>query len=215
LMKLQSIFVYTHDSIGLGEDGPTHQPVEQLTALRATPNLQTWRPCDTVESAVAWKAAIERHDGPCALVFSRQGLPHQARTTEQVASIQRGAYVLLDCDGQPEAILIATGSEVGLAVSAAAQLAEAGRKVRVVSMPCAEAFDAQDAQYRESVLPSDVLARVAVEAGHMDYWYKYVGLDGRIVGMTTFGESAPGGALFEHFGFTVDNVVAAVQDALG
>ncbi len=214
LMKLQSIFVYTHDSIGLGEDGPTHQPVEQLTALRATPNLQTWRPCDTVESAVAWKAAIERRDGPSALIFSRQALPHQLRSAEQVANVQRGAYILMDCDGAAEAILIATGSEVGLAVTAAEQLGAAGRKVRVVSMPCAEAFDAQDATYRESVLPSDVLARVAVEAGHQDYWYKYVGLDGRIVGMTTFGESAPASALYEHFGFTVDNVVAAVEDTL-
>ncbi len=214
LMKQRTIFVYTHDSIGLGEDGPTHQPVEQLTALRSTPNLTTWRPCDAVESAVAWKAAIERVDGPSALIFSRQNLPHQARSEAQVADIARGGYVLQDCDGQPDAILIATGSEVQLAVDAAAQLASAGRAVRVVSMPCAELFCAQDAAYREAVLPSDVLARVAVEASHADYWYKFVGLDGRVVGMTTFGESAPAGDLFAYFGFTVDNVVAAVEEVV-
>ncbi|MBN7799008.1 transketolase [Parahaliea mediterranea] len=214
LMKQRSLFVYTHDSIGLGEDGPTHQPVEQLTALRATPNLHTWRPCDTVESAVAWKAAIERSDGPAALVFSRQGLPHQQRDEAQVAAIARGGYILRDCEGQPDAILIATGSEVGLAMDAAGQLAQNGRAVRVVSMPSAEVFCAQDAAYRESVLPSDVLARVAVEAGHVDYWHKFVGLDGRVVGMSTFGESAPAGDLMKEFGFTVDNVVAAVEDVL-
>lgn len=212
LMQQRAIFVYTHDSIGLGEDGPTHQPVEQLTALRSTPNLHTWRPCDAVESAVAWKAAIARNDGPSALVFSRQGLPHQERSAQQLADAERGAYVLRDCEGQPDAILIATGSEVALAMDAAAALGE--HKVRVVSMPCAELFDAQDAAYRESVLPSDCLARVAVEAAHRDYWYKYVGLDGRIVAMNSFGESAPAPALFETFGFTVDNVVAAVQDVL-
>lgn len=212
LMQQRAIFVYTHDSIGLGEDGPTHQPVEQLTALRSTPNLHTWRPCDAVESAVAWKAAIARNDGPSALVFSRQGLPHQERSAQQLADAERGAYVLRDCEGQPDAILIATGSEVALAMDAAAALGE--HKVRVVSMPCAELFDAQDAAYRESVLPSDCLARVAVEAAHRDYWYKYVGLDGRIVAMNSFGESAPATALFETFGFTVDNVVAAVQDVL-
>ncbi|MDX1734867.1 MAG: transketolase, partial [Halioglobus sp.] len=214
LMKQQSIFVFTHDSIGLGEDGPTHQAVEQLVALRATPNMHTWRPCDTVESAVAWKCAIERRDGPAALIFSRQGLPHQDRDDGQVASIERGAYVLRDCEGAPEAILIATGSEVALAVAAAQQLQEKGRRVRVVSMPCAEVFEAQDAAYREAVLPSDVLARVAVEALHADFWYKYVGLDGRIVGMTSFGESAPGPELMRHFGFTEDNVVAVVEDIL-
>ena len=214
LMKQQSIFVFTHDSIGLGEDGPTHQPVEQLTALRATPNLQTWRPCDAVESAVAWKAAIERHDGPSALVFSRQGLPHQSRDSQQLAAVARGAYVLSDCSGTPDAILIATGSEVHLAMEAAGQLAAKGKQVRVVSMPCAELYEQQDAAYRESVLPSDVLARVAVEALHADYWYKYVGLDGRVVGMTSFGESAPAGDLMRHFGFTVDNVVAVVEDIL-
>ena len=214
LMRQQSIFVWTHDSIGLGEDGPTHQPVEQLTALRVTPNMQTWRPCDTVESAVAWKAAVERRDGPSSLVFSRQGLPHQLRDEEQVAAIARGAYVLADCDVPPEAILIATGSEVQLAVEAAGRLREAGRQVRVVSMPCAEVFEQQDAAYREAVLPSDVLARVAVEAAHADYWYKYVGLDGRVVGMTSFGESAPAGELMQQFGFTVDNVVAVVEELL-
>jgi transketolase len=214
LMKQQSIFVWTHDSIGLGEDGPTHQPVEQLTALRVTPNMHTWRPCDAVESAVAWKAAIERRDGPASLVFSRQTLPHQQRDDGQLAAIASGAYVLADCEGKPEAILIATGSEVQLAMDAAARLAEAGRQVRVVSMPCAEVFEQQDAAYRESVLPSDVLARVAVEAAHADYWYKYVGLDGRVVGMSSFGESAPAKELMNYFGFTVDNVVAVVEELL-
>ena len=214
LMKVQSIFVFTHDSIGLGEDGPTHQPVEQLTALRSTPNMQTWRPCDTVESAVSWKAAIERRDGPSSLIFSRQGLPHQARSDQQLVDIARGAYVLRDCEGSPDAILIATGSEVQLAMAAAEELAGKGKQVRVVSMPCAELFEQQDAQYRETVLPSDVLARVAVEALHADYWYKYVGLDGRVVGMTTFGESAPAADLMQHFGFTIENVVATVEDVL-
>ena len=214
LMKQQSIFVYTHDSIGLGEDGPTHQPVEQLTALRSTPNMRTWRPCDAVESAVCWKAAIQRHDGPSALIFSRQALPHQQRDAQQVADIARGAYILSDCAGAPDAILIATGSEVQLAMAAAQQLSAAGKNVRVVSMPCTEAFDQQDASYRESVLPSDVLARVAIEALHADFWYKYVGLDGRVVGMTTFGESAPAADLMQHFGFTVENVVAVVEDVL-
>lgn len=214
LMKLQSIFVFTHDSIGLGEDGPTHQPVEQVTALRITPNMQTWRPCDAVESAVAWKSAIERSDGPSSLIFSRQGLPHQQRDAGQVGDIARGAYVLKACVGAPDAILIATGSEVHLAMEAAQRLTDAGKQVQVVSMPCAELFEQQDAAYREAVLPSDVLARVAVEALHADYWYKYVGLDGRVVGMTTFGESAPAGDLMVHFGFTVDNVVAVVEEVL-
>tara|TARA_R110000868_G_scaffold411493_2_gene704634 strand:- start:50083 stop:52110 length:2028 start_codon:yes stop_codon:yes gene_type:complete len=216
LMKLRSIFVYTHDSIGLGEDGPTHQPVEQLTALRATPNLDTWRPCDAVESAVSWKAALERRDGPAALVFSRQNLEHQTRTDEQVANIAKGGYILSDCDGEPDAILIATGSEVGLVMAAKAALAskEAGKNIRVVSMPSTSVFDRQDAAYRESVLPSNVLARVAVEALHRDFWYKYVGLDGRIVGMDTFGESAPAADLMKHFGFTVENVVEAINDCI-
>tara|TARA_R110002110_G_scaffold205066_7_gene416948 strand:- start:73425 stop:75377 length:1953 start_codon:yes stop_codon:yes gene_type:complete len=214
LMKQQSIFVFTHDSIGLGEDGPTHQPVEQLTMLRITPNMQTWRPCDAVESAVAWKSAIERRNGPSSLVFSRQGLPHQSRDEQQLANVARGGYVLKDCGAAPDAILIATGSEVQLAMAAAEQLAAKGKHIRVVSMPCTELFEAQDAAYREAVLPSDVLARVAVEALHADYWYKYVGLDGRVVGMTTFGESAPAGDLMHHFGFTVDNVVSVVEDIL-
>jgi transketolase len=214
LMGQQSIFVYTHDSIGLGEDGPTHQPVEQLTALRATPNLHTWRPCDAVESAVCWKSAIERRDGPSALVFSRQGLAPMPRDKAQVAGIAKGAYILKDCDGEPELIFIATGSEVELAVNAAEHLTKSGSKIRVVSMPCAEIFSAQDATYKQSVLPIEVGARVAIEAGHEDYWYKFVGLDGRIVGMSTFGESAPIEDLMEHFGFTVDNVVATAEELL-
>ena len=214
LMKQQSIFVYTHDSIGLGEDGPTHQPVEQLSALRSTPNLHTWRPCDTVESAVSWKSAIERRDGPAALVFSRQGLAPMPRSTEQVAAIARGGYILKDRDA-PQAILIATGSEVELAVKASEQLADKGVMVRVVSMPCAEIFSAQDAAYRDSVLTPSIRARVAVEALHADYWYKFVGLDGRVVGMTSFGESAPGDALMKEFGFTVENVISNVMEAMG
>jgi len=214
LMKQQSIFVFTHDSIGLGEDGPTHQPVEQLTSLRATPNMHTWRPCDAVESAVAWKSAIERRDGPTSLVFSRQNLPHQPRDSDQLAAVARGAYILRDSQGAPDVILIATGSEVALAMAAAEQLASRGKQARVVSMPCAEVFEQQDAAYREAVLPSDILARVAVEALHADYWYKYVGLDGRVVGMTTFGESAPAGELMKYFGFTVENVVAVVEEVL-
>lgn len=214
LMKQQSIFVFTHDSIGLGEDGPTHQPVEQLTSLRATPNMHTWRPCDAVESAVAWKSAIERRDGPSSLVFSRQNLPHQSRDADQLAAVARGAYILRDCQGTPDVILIATGSEVALAMGAAEELAARGKQARVVSMPCAEVFEQQDAAYREAVLPSDILARVAVEALHADYWYKYVGLDGRVVGMTTFGESAPAADLMKYFGFTVENVVAVVEEVL-
>ena len=214
LMKTRSIFVYTHDSIGLGEDGPTHQPVEQLTALRATPNLLTWRPCDAVESAVAWREALLRSGGPTALVFSRQSLQHQARDEAQLEAIERGAYILRDSQEHPELILIATGSEVQLAMEAAEKLAADGRQVRVVSMPCAERFMEQEALYREQVLPSDVLARVAVEAGHVDYWHKFVGLDGRIVGMTTFGESAPAADLMAYFGFTVDSVVAVAEELL-
>ncbi|MEN4025126.1 transketolase, partial [Serratia marcescens] len=191
LMKLRNVFVNTHDSIGLGEDGPTHQPVEQLASLRVTPNMSTWRPCDQVESAVAWQYGIERNDGPTTLVFSRQNLTQQPRTAEQLANVYRGGYVLKDCAGTPDVILIATGSEVGITVEAADKLTAAGRKVRVVSMPSTDAFDKQDAAYRESVLPAAVTARVAVEAGIADYWYKYVGLNGAIVGMTTFGESAP------------------------
>ena len=214
IMKQQSIFVYTHDSIGLGEDGPTHQPVEQLSALRSTPNLNTWRPCDTVESAVCWKSAIENQNGPSALVFSRQGLAPMRRTDEQVAAISRGGYVLKD-SADPQAILIATGSEVELAMQASDTLAGKGISARVVSMPCAEIFSAQGANYQDSVLPPAVRARVAVEALHADYWHKFVGLDGRVVGMRSFGESAPGGELMSEFGFTVENVVANVLEAIG
>ena len=214
LMGQRVLYVFTHDSIGLGEDGPTHQPVEQLTALRATPNLQTWRPCDAVESAIAWKQALLRDKGPSAMIFSRQTLPHQVSAAEQIEGVHRGGYVLMREQGDLDAIVIATGSEVALAVEAAGRLTEAGRGVRVVSMPCAEVFEAQAAGYREAVLPSDVLARVAVEAGHTDFWYKYVGLDGRVVGMSSFGESAPAEALFQHFGLTVDNVAAAVEDVI-
>nr|WP_319553165.1 transketolase [uncultured Vibrio sp.] len=214
LMKVQNIQVYTHDSIGLGEDGPTHQPVEQMASLRLTPNMSTWRPCDQVESAVAWKLAIERKDAPTALIFSRQNLAQQERTAEQVADIAKGAYILKDCAGKPELILIATGSEVELAVEAAAQLTAEGKQVRVVSMPSTDAFDKQDAAYREAVLPSDVTARIAIEAGIADFWYKYVGFDGRIIGMTTFGESAPAGELFKMFGFTTENVVNTAKELL-
>ncbi|MBE4576011.1 transketolase [Vibrio navarrensis] len=214
LMKIQNIQVYTHDSIGLGEDGPTHQPVEQIASLRLTPNMSTWRPCDQVESAVAWKLAIERKDGPSALIFSRQNLAQQARSAEQVADIAKGGYILKDCDGKPELILIATGSEVELAVKAAEQLTAEGKKVRVVSMPSTDAFDKQDAAYREAVLPSDVTARIAIEAGIADFWYKYVGFGGRIIGMTTFGESAPADQLFEMFGFTVENVVNTAKEII-
>lgn len=206
LMKIQSIFVYTHDSIGLGEDGPTHQPVEQMASLRVTPNMSTWRPCDQVESAVAWKYAIERKDGPTSLIFSRQNLTQMDRTPEQLENIAKGAYVLHDCGSKPDLIFIATGSEVELAMQSAQKVSEKGFKVNVVSMPCTDAFDKQDPNYKESVLPSDVTKRVAVEAGIADYWYKYVGLNGAIVGMTTFGESAPADLLFKEFGFTVENV---------
>ncbi|KGY10471.1 transketolase [Vibrio sinaloensis] len=214
LMKVQNIQVYTHDSIGLGEDGPTHQPVEQMASLRLTPNMSTWRPCDQVESAVAWKLAIERKDGPTSLIFSRQNLAQQERSEEQVANIAKGAYILKDCEGKPELILIATGSEVELAVEAAAQLTAEGKQVRVVSMPSTDAFDKQDAEYREAVLPSDVTARIAIEAGIADFWYKYVGFGGKIIGMTTFGESAPAGELFKMFGFTTENVVNTAKELL-
>ncbi|HHX8750632.1 TPA: transketolase [Morganella morganii] len=214
LMKIRSIFVYTHDSIGLGEDGPTHQPVEQIASLRVTPNMSTWRPCDQVESAVAWKYAIERKNGPTSLIFSRQNLAQQPRTAQQLADIEKGAYILKDCAGQPEVILIATGSEVELAVKAYEQLTAEGRKARVVSMPSTDAFDKQDAAYREAVLPSAVTARVAVEAGIADYWFKYTGMQGAIVGMHSFGESAPAGQLFSEFGFTVENVVSQAKALL-
>ena len=214
LMKQPSIFVYTHDSIGLGEDGPTHQPVEQLANLRQTPNLQCWRPCDPVETAVAWGAAIQSSKTPSALVFSRQGMQQQERDEEQLASIARGGYILKDCDGEPEVIFIATGSEVDLAVEAYQQLSEEGHKVRVVSMPSTNVFDIQSAEYKESVLPANVTRRVAIEAGITDFWLKYVGLNGEVVGMTTFGESAPAGELYKHFGITAENAVAAAKRLL-
>ncbi|SPP32437.1 Transketolase 1 [Arsenophonus endosymbiont of Aleurodicus floccissimus] len=214
LMKIRSIFVYTHDSIGLGEDGPTHQPVEQLDSLRLTPNISAWRPCDQVESAIAWQYAIERNDGPSALIFSRQNLEQQPRDTEQLANIIKGAYVLKDSEKTPTLILIATGSEVGLAVNAYEKLTAEGYQVRVVSMPSTDTFDKQDAAYRESVLPSSVTARLAIEAGIADYWYKYVGTTGGVVGMHTFGESAPVEVLFKEFGFSVENVIEKAKALL-
>ncbi|GAA0310953.1 transketolase [Psychrobacter aestuarii] len=211
LMKQRIIHVYTHDSIGLGEDGPTHQPVEQLTSLRSTPNLNTWRPCDTTESASAWIEAIKATSTPSALIFSRQGLPHQDRDAEQVANIAKGGYVLAKEQSELQAIIIATGSEVGLAMEAYETLSNNGVGVRVVSMPCAEVFSKQDADYRESVLPANIRARVAVEAAHVDYWFKFVGLDGKVIGMTTYGESAPAGELYKEFGITTEAVVDAVN----
>lgn len=214
LMKSPAIFVYTHDSIGLGEDGPTHQPVEQMVALRSTPNLDNWRPCDQVESAVAWKQAILREDGPTTLVFTRQGVPQQERSAEQVKQIEKGGYILKDCEGTPDVILIGSGSEVQLAVEAAQTLAEQGTQARVVSMPSTDVFDSQSAEYRESVLPASVSRRVAVEALSKDSWYKYVGYNGAIVGMDSFGESAPAGDLFAHFNITTDAVVDAAKSLL-
>ena len=212
LMKIQSIFVYTHDSIGLGEDGPTHQAVEQIPTLRLIPRMDLWRPCDTVESAVAWRKAIEKTDGPTCLAFTRQGVPFQSRDAAQIANIERGGYVLRDCDGTPDVIVIATGSEVGIAVEAAEA---SSKKVRVVSMPCTSMFDAQDAAYRESVLPAAVTARVAVEAASTGGWWKYVGTHGKVVGIDTFGESAPAGELFKLFGFTAENVGKAIDEVAG
>jgi transketolase len=214
LMKVPSLFVYTHDSIGLGEDGPTHQAVEQLATLRYIPNMSLWRPCDAVETAVAWKLAIERRTGPTCLVFSRQNLPHQQRSDKQLRDIARGGYILRDCEGTPDAIIIATGSEVALAMGAAEQLSGKGKKIRVVSMPSTDTFDDQDDAYREAVLPRNVTHRVAVEAGVTGYWAKYVGLDGKVVGIDSFGESAPAADVFKHFGFTVENVVAVVKALL-
>ncbi|WP_180183870.1 transketolase [Acinetobacter sp. YH01020] len=208
LMKQRVIHVYTHDSIGLGEDGPTHQPVEQIASLRGTPNLNTWRPCDTVEASISWKSALLRSEGPTALIFSRQNLPFQTRTADQIADVAKGGYVLAKEKGELKAIIIATGSEVSLAMDAYAQL----DGVRVVSMPCAEEFVKQDAAYREAVLPAAIRARVAVEAAHVDYWWKFVGLDGLVIGMTTYGESAPAKDLYQHFGITADAVVAAVKE---
>ncbi len=214
LMKIRCLFVYTHDSIGLGEDGPTHQPVEQTATLRYIPNMDVWRPCDTVESTVAWARALERRDGPSILIFSRQNLPFQKRDATLIKQIDKGGYILSEAaDGKPQAVIIATGSEVGLAVMAQKALAETGIQVRVVSMPCTNVFDRQDRDYKDSVLPKGI-GRVAVEAGVTDYWRKYVGLDGAVVGMDTFGESAPAGELFKHFGFTVENVVKAVNSVL-
>jgi len=212
LMKVRSIFVYTHDSIGLGEDGPTHQAVEQIPTLRMIPNMDVWRACDTVESAVSWKVALENKSGPSCLIFSRQNLDFQKRSAQQLADISRGGYVLKDCTGTPDAIIIATGSEVALAMAAADELKD--KKVRVVSMPSTTTFDKQDAAYKESVLPAEVTARVAVEAAVSDGWYKYVGLDGAVVGIDRFGESAPAPELFKYFGFTVENVVKAVNSVL-
>jgi transketolase len=214
LMKAPVIYVYTHDSIGLGEDGPTHQPIEQTATLRMIPNMQVWRPCDSVETAVAWKTAIERKDGPSCLIFSRQNLPHVSRTPAQIDAIRRGGYVVRDSDGTPDAIIIATGSEVELALKAAEELSGKGKKIRVVSMVSTNVFDGQDAAYRESVLPSAVTKRVVVEAGVSDGWFKYVGLNGKIVGLDRFGESAPAGLLFKEFGFTVENVVKQVESIL-
>ena len=214
LMKAHSIFVYTHDSIGLGEDGPTHQAVEQTATLRMIPRMSVWRPCDAVESAVAWKAAVDNTAGPSCLIFSRQNLPHQQRTADQIAAIGRGGYILHDCDGTPDAIIIGTGSEVSLAMEAAQALAGKGKQVRVVSMPSTDVFDSQDKAYRDSVLPPVITARVAVEAGVTDYWLKYVGLDGKVIGIDTFGESAPAGDVYKHFGITAENVAQAVEDLL-
>ncbi|MGL1959063.1 MAG: transketolase [Colwellia sp.] len=214
LMGIQNIFVYTHDSIGQGEDGPTHQPIEQIANLRLTPNLNTWRPCDSVESAVAWKSAVQRNTGPSALIFSRQGLPHQDRDSAQVANIAKGGYILSDSESTPDVILIATGSEVGLATDSAITLREQGHKVRVVSMPCTNVFDAQSSDYQESVLPASVTNVIAIETAHVDFWHKYVGKAGKIIGMSTFGESAPGAALLEHFGFTVERVVTTATDMI-
>jgi transketolase len=214
LMKAQNIFVYTHDSIGLGEDGPTHQPVEHTASLRLMPNMRVWRTCDTVETAVAWRDAIERRDGPTSLILTRQGLPHQQRDTEQIADIARGGYVLRDCKKSPDLILIATGSEVALAVSAAKELAADGVKARVVSMPCTDLFDAQDATYREQVLPAAVKARVVIEAGVTASWWRYAGAEGRVIGLDQFGKSAPADELFEYFGFSTSNVVAVAKETL-
>ena len=213
LMKAPTIFVYTHDSIGLGEDGPTHQPVEQTATLRMIPNMQVWRPCDAVESAVCWKAAIERKDGPSTLIFSRQNLAHIPRSTQQIADISKGGYVVSG-EGTPDAIIIATGSEVELAVKAAAELAGKGKNIRVVSLPSTNVFEAQDAAYRESVLPAAVTKRVVVEAGVTDAWWKYAGSNGKVVGLDRFGESAPAPALFKEFGFTTENVVSVVESIL-
>lgn len=214
LMKIRSVFVYTHDTIGLGEDGPTHQPVEQLASLRLTPNMETWRGCDQVEVAVSWQQAIERKNGPTALILTRQPLEQQPRTAAQLANIARGGYVLIDCDGEAEILLISAGSEVELVVAAAAALKEEGHRVRVVSIPCTERFDKQDEDYKESVLPKNVRKRLAVEASIEGFWQRYTGLDGKVIGMSTFGESAPAAVLFKHFGFTKENVLDVARNML-
>jgi len=214
LMKIQNVLVYTHDSIGLGEDGPTHQPVEHTASLRLMPNMSVWRPCDTVETAVAWRHAIERQDGPTSLILTRQNVPHQARSAGQLLNVARGGYILLDSDGDPDIILIATGSEVALAMSAAKALAADGISARVVSMPSTDVFETQDADYRESVLPCAVTARVAIEAGVTAGWWRHVGTAGQVIGLDRFGESAPADELFEHFGFSTSNVVAVAKDVL-
>lgn len=214
LMGIQNIFVYTHDSIGQGEDGPTHQPIEQIANLRMTPNLTTWRPCDAVEAAVAWKAAIQKQDGPSALIFSRQNLPHQNRDTAQVKAIEKGGYTLVECIGKPDAILIATGSEVGIAVDAAKALTEQGKNIRVVSMPSTTVFDQQSCDYQESILPANVASVIAIETAHADFWHKYVGRNGEIIAMRTFGESAPGADLLTHFGFTSEKVITTTLSVI-
>ncbi|MDA1064384.1 MAG: transketolase, partial [Proteobacteria bacterium] len=214
LMRIQNIFVYTHDSIGLGEDGPTHQPVEHTASLRLMPNMRVWRPCDTVETAIAWRDAIERRDGPTSLVLTRQSLPHQQRDATQINAIARGGYILRDSAGQPDLILIATGSEVALAMDAAAKLASDGVAVRVVSMPCTDLFDAQSNEYREQVLPVAVTVRVVIEAGVTATWWRYAGSVGRVIGMDCFGESAPADELFKHFGFATENVVKVARELL-
>ena len=214
LMKIRSIFVYTHDSIGVGEDGPTHQPVEQTPTLRLIPNMHVWRPCDAVESAVSWRQAVEKTDGPSCLLFTRQGVKHQDRTEQQIADIAKGGYVLADCEGEAELIIISTGSEVGISMEAVKALQAKGKKVRMVSMPSAERFEEQSAEYKASVLPPQCNKRIAVEAAQGDFWYKYVGLNGRVIAQNTFGESAPGGVLFKHFGFTVENVIEQANDLL-
>ncbi len=212
LMKQQNIMVFTHDSIGQGEDGPTHQAIEQVSNLRMTPNMSVWRPADAVETAVAWKSAILRAQGPTALILSRQAVPHIDRNQEQINSISRGAYILQDCEGDPEIIVIATGSEVSICLEAVTEANTKGQNVRLVSMPSTDVFDAQDSDYKESILPGNVRKRLAVEAAQQDYWHKYVGLDGKVIGMSTFGESAPGAVVMEHFGFTTENVQQALED---
>ena len=214
LMKIRTLFVYTHDSIGVGEDGPTHQPVEQTPTLRMIPNMHVWRPCDAVESVVAWQQAVEKQDGPSCLLFTRQGVQHQERSDQQIKQIAQGAYTLIDCDGEPELLVIATGSEVGIAAEAVKELQQSGHAARLVSMPCAEAFEQQSDDYKNNVLPATCTKRLAVEAAQGDFWYKYVGLNGKIIAQNTFGESAPGNELFDHFGFTTQAVIDAGLDLL-